>query len=42
MADPVLSVRDLYVEFMTRRGRARALLHVSLDVPRCSVVGVVC
>ena len=41
MADTVLSIRDLSVEFMTRRGRAQALRHVSLDVPRGSVVGVV-
>lgn len=41
MADSVLSVRDLSVEFMTRRGRAQALRHVDLEVPRGSVVGVV-
>ncbi len=40
-ADSVLSIRDLSVEFLTRRGRAQALRHVDLDVPRGSVVGVV-
>jgi peptide/nickel transport system ATP-binding protein len=39
--DSVLSVRDLSVEFLTRRGRAQALRHVDLEVPRGSVVGVV-
>ncbi len=41
MTDSVLSVRNLSVEFMTRRGRAQALRNVSLEVPRGSVVGVV-
>ncbi len=40
-AEPVLSIRDLSVDFMTRRGPAQALRHVDLDVPRGSVVGVV-
>jgi oligopeptide/dipeptide ABC transporter ATP-binding protein len=40
-ADSVLSIRDLSVEFLTRRGRAQALRHVDLEVPRGSVVGVV-
>jgi peptide/nickel transport system ATP-binding protein len=38
---PVLSVRDLTVEFVTRRGRLRALDKVSFDVARGEVLGVV-
>lgn len=41
MTDSVLSVRDLSIDFLTRRGRAQALRHVDLDIPRGSVVGVV-
>ena len=40
-SESVLSIRDLSVEFLTRRGRAQALRHVDLEVPRGSVVGVV-
>ena len=39
--ESVLTIRDLSVEFLTRRGRAQALRHVDLEVPRGSVVGVV-
>ncbi|HEV7260108.1 MAG TPA: ABC transporter ATP-binding protein [Bosea sp. (in: a-proteobacteria)] len=38
---PVLSVRDLTVEFVTRRGTLRALDCVSFDVARGEVLGVV-
>jgi peptide/nickel transport system ATP-binding protein len=38
---PVLSVRDLTVEFVTRRGTLRALDRVSFDVARGEVLGVV-
>jgi peptide/nickel transport system ATP-binding protein len=38
---PVLSVRDLTVEFVTRRGTLRALDKVSFDVARGEVLGVV-
>ena len=34
MDEVLFSVRDLVVEFDTRRGTARALDHVSLDVKR--------
>ena len=40
-AVPVLSVRDLTVEFVTRRGSLRALDRVSFDVGRGEVLGVV-
>ncbi len=40
-AVPVLSVRDLTVEFVTRRGALRALDRVSFDVARGEVLGVV-
>jgi peptide/nickel transport system ATP-binding protein len=38
---PVLSVRDLTVEFATRRGTLRALDRVSFDIARGEVLGVV-
>jgi peptide/nickel transport system ATP-binding protein len=38
---PVISVRDLVVEFVTRRGTLRALDGVSFDVRRGEVLGVV-
>jgi peptide/nickel transport system ATP-binding protein len=41
MAEPVISVRDLVVEFVTRRGTLRALDGVSFDVHRGEVLGVV-
>ena len=38
---PVLSVRDLTVEFVTRRGTLRALDKISFDIARGEVLGVV-
>ncbi len=38
---PVLSVKDLTVEFVTRRGTLRALDKVSFDIARGEVLGVV-
>jgi peptide/nickel transport system ATP-binding protein len=40
-AQPVLSVQDLTVEFVTRRGTLRALDKVSFDIARGEVLGVV-
>jgi oligopeptide/dipeptide ABC transporter ATP-binding protein len=40
-ADHVLEIRDLSVDFLTSRGRVRALRHASLAVPRNRIVGVV-
>ena len=40
-ADPVLSIRDLSIDFVTPRGPVRALRRVDLDVPRGGIVGVV-
>ncbi len=39
--ESVLTIRDLSVQFLTRRGPAQALRHVDLEVPRGSGVGVV-
>ncbi|KAB0267348.1 ABC transporter ATP-binding protein [Microvirga brassicacearum] len=41
MAEPVLSVRDLRVEFVTRRGALKAIDGVSFDIARGEVLGVV-
>jgi len=41
MSDTVLSVRNLRVEFATRRGTLRALRDVSFDIRRGEVLGVV-
>ena len=41
MSEPVLSVRDLVVEFNTRRGILRAIDKVSFDIARGEVLGVV-
>jgi len=41
MTEPVLTVRDLTVEFVTRRGTLRALDKVSFDIARGEVLGVV-
>src|SRR2546425_1099406 len=38
---PVLSIRDLTVEFHTTGGVLRAVDHVSLDVPRGKTLGLV-
>ncbi len=40
-AEPVVSVRDLTVEFVTRRARLRALDRISFDIGRGEVLGVV-
>jgi len=41
MAEPLLSVRDLVVEFPTRRGTLRALDRVSFDIMPGEVMGMV-
>ena len=41
MSQPVISVRDLVVEFNTRRGVLRAIDKVSFDIARGEVLGVV-
>lgn len=41
MAEPVISVRDLVVEFVTRRGVLRAIDRVSFDIRPGEVLGVV-
>src|SRR4051794_41585337 len=41
MTEPVLSVRDLKVEFVTRRGALKALDGVSFEIGRGEVLGVV-
>jgi peptide/nickel transport system ATP-binding protein len=41
MSETVLSVQDLTVEFVTRRGTLRALDKVSFDIARGEVLGVV-
>jgi peptide/nickel transport system ATP-binding protein len=41
MSEPVLSLRNLQVEFVTRRGALRAIDGVSLDIARGEVLGVV-
>src|SRR5215210_4755241 len=40
-ANPVLSVRDLRVEFVTRRGVLKAIDGISFDIARGEVLGVV-
>ncbi len=41
MSDPVISVRNLCVEFVTRRGVLRAIDNVSFDIAKGEVLGVV-
>ncbi len=41
MSDPVISVRNLVVEFATRRGTLRAIDGVSFDIAKGEVLGVV-
>src|SRR4028119_825055 len=41
MQEPVLSVRDLRVEFVTRRGILKAIDGVSFDIAKGEVLGVV-
>ncbi len=41
MSEPVLSVRDLVVEFPTRRGTLRAIDQVSFDIHEGEVLGMV-
>ena len=41
MTVPVLSVRDLGVEFVTRRDTLRAIDGVSFDIAKGEVLGVV-
>src|ERR671929_2044527 len=41
MAQPVLSVRDLRVEFVTRRGALKAIDGISFDIAPGEVLGVV-
>jgi peptide/nickel transport system ATP-binding protein len=41
MATPLLEVKDLVVEFPTRRGTLRALDHVSFDIAAGEILGVV-
>lgn len=41
MATPLLEVKDLVVEFPTRRGTLRALDHISFDIAAGEILGVV-
>ncbi|MDH3661900.1 MAG: ABC transporter ATP-binding protein [Alphaproteobacteria bacterium] len=40
-ADPLLSVKDVVVDFKTRYGNARVLDHVSLDINAGEILGIV-
>ncbi len=40
MAEPLLSIRDLCVDYVTERGPVRAIDRVSLDVQRGEILGV--
>jgi peptide/nickel transport system ATP-binding protein len=40
MAEPVLSIRDLCVDYVTDRGPVRAVDHVSLDVHQGEILGI--
>jgi peptide/nickel transport system ATP-binding protein len=40
MAEPLLSIRDLSVDYITDRGPVRAIDHVSLDLERGEILGV--
>ena len=41
MADPLLQVRNLVVEFPTRRGTLTAVDNISFDIAEGEVLGVV-
>ena len=41
MSEPVLSVRNLRVEFVTRHGVLRAIDGISFDIAKGEVLGVV-
>ena len=40
MAEPLLSIRDLCVDYITDRGPVRAIDRVSLEVERGEIVGI--
>jgi peptide/nickel transport system ATP-binding protein len=40
MPEPILSIRDLCVDYVTDRGPVRAVHHVSLDVGRGEILGI--
>ncbi len=41
MNEPILSIRDLVVEFEVREGNLRSVDHVSLDVPKRGFMGLI-
>lgn len=41
MAEPIYEIRDLTVEYQTRRGKLRAVDHVNLDVYKGEILGLV-
>ena len=41
MSDPILSIRDLVVDFEVREGVLRSVDHVSLDVPEGTFMGLI-
>jgi peptide/nickel transport system ATP-binding protein len=41
MNEPILSVRDLVVEFEVREGNLRSVDHVSLDIPKGAFMGLI-
>jgi peptide/nickel transport system ATP-binding protein len=40
MAEPILSIRDLCVDYVTDRGLVRAVDHLTLDVQRGEILGI--